>query len=214
MTHTSRTIALVSIFGISTVVLMVMAGGFALLLESALQAFNILLQIGAGTGLLFILRWFWWRINAFSELTAMVVSFGVAVYFQLFGSDEVSDAVKLVTGVGITTASWILVTLITQPASKETLRSFYCLVRPGGPGWKKVLDEAREDGTPLDEDGRPWSVPFGILCMVAGCFAVYSTLFATGYWIYGRHVPAVILSVVAVVSTIFLMQAWKRVNAS
>ncbi|MBU4253910.1 MAG: Na+:solute symporter [Acidobacteria bacterium] len=201
---------------ISTVVLMVLAGLLALLLSNALQAFNILLQIGAGTGLLFILRWFWWRINPVSEITAMGVSFVIAIYFQfihpLTGLPAIATPVQLVTGVSLTTISWILVTLLTKPSDKHTLRSFYSLVRPGGPGWKKVLEEAEKDGEPVDADGEGWDVPAGIVCMALGCLAVYSALFATGNFIYGKILLGAVLASVALISTYLLTKAWKKLR--
>lgn len=200
---------LVLVGRVSTVILMVLAGILALLLSNALQAFNILLQIGAGTGLLFILRWFWWRINPWSEITAMVVSFFVAVYFQLVhphtGLPAVSNHVMLIIGVGITTVSWIAVTFITRPSDMETLRSFSKLVRPGGPGWKAVEateDMVRGDGTA----GGEWEVPAGILRMVLGCFFIYGALFAAGFWVYGNIVPAVIMTAVAAGSAVGLFK--------
>jgi hypothetical protein len=166
--------------------------------------------------LLFILRWFWWRINPYSEITAMVVSFVVAVYLQLIhprtGLPEISTPVRLAVGVGITTFCWITVTLLTKPTESKTLRSFYRLVQPGGPGWKRVIDKAKKEGEFLEAAKQAWDVPTGILCMVLGCFAVYSALFATGYWIYGRHTLANILTVIAVVSTYVLTKAWKRLR--
>ena len=190
----------------STVVLMVVAGGFALWLENALQAFKILLQIGAGTGLLFILRWFWWRINPYSELTAMVVSFVIAVYMQIWAPDVLADWHKLIIGVGITTVCWIIVTLITPADSAQTLRSFYRMNRPGGPGWRKVIDEAARDGETITgaEGGRS-NLPSGILCMVTGCLAVYSALFGTGYWIYGNTTLGLIFTAVSVISGFVLI---------
>ncbi|MCP4709299.1 MAG: Na+:solute symporter [Planctomycetes bacterium] len=207
---------LVLVGRISTVVLMALACVFALFLESAKGAFDLILQIGAGTGLLFILRWFWWRINAISELTAMVVSFVVACYFEFaharLGMAELESWQKLIIGVSITTAAWLLVTLITKPADEKTLRSFYRLVKPGGPGWKIVLQRAQADNDPIEEGGKGWDVPMGILCMVFGCLAVYSTLFATGYWIYGNQMPAIILTVVAVVSAVVLVKTWSKLD--
>ena len=207
---------LVLIGRLSTVGLMIFTGILALLLENALQAFNILLQIGAGTGLLFILRWFWWRINPFSELTAMVVSFVIAVYFQLLhphtGLPAISTHIQLVTGVFITTIWWITVTLFTKPTSKNTLRSFYRLVKPGGPGWKKVIEQARIDNDPLEDDEKGWDVPTGIVCMVLGCFAVYSALFATGNWIYGKHLLASVLTLIAVIATVLLVKMWSKLR--
>ena len=201
---------LVYIGRLATVLLMVAAGSLALLLESALQAFHVLLQIGAGTGLLFILRWFWWRINPISEMVAMIVSFSVALYFVVhhhLGLPRISDSVQLCSGVAITTLAWVAATLLTKPSDSATLRSFYRLVKPGGPGWRRVITEAREDDDPID-DGEGWDLPQGLLCMFLGCLTVYSFLFAMGYWIYGNHVPATILTVVAILGTTSLMKAW------
>jgi solute:Na+ symporter, SSS family len=201
---------------ISTVGLMILTGLLALLLSNALQAFQILLQVGAGTGLLFILRWFWWRINPYSELTAMGVSFFVAFYLSMIhthtGLPSLSAHLQLLLGVGITTVSWISVTLLTSPSDKKTLLSFCRLVKPGGPGWKKVVENARKEGKPVELIEESWDVPQGILCMVLGCFGVYSALFAVGYWIYGKYALASVLSMSAVVSGFFLMKMWKKLK--
>jgi Na+/proline symporter len=137
---------LVNVGRISTVVLMILAALLALVLENALQAFNILLQIGAGTGLIFILRWFWWRINAYSEITAMFVSFFLALYFELGVENPMPEHIKLITGVAITTASWILVTLVTAPASQEPLLRFFRLIQPAPGGWKPVIEKGIASG--------------------------------------------------------------------
>ena len=209
---------LVLVGRLSTVVLMIMAAGLALLLSNALQAFNILLQIGAGTGLLFILRWFWWRINAWCEITALVVSFVIAIYFQFvhgaLGLSILSTHIQLVLGVGITTLSWIIVSLFSKPTDTKTLRNFYRLIGPGGPGWRSVIEKARKDGDPISREERPWNVPLGILCMVLGCVAVYSALFATGMWLYGNTGAASVLSVVSVATTLVLVRMWRRLTAT
>ena len=201
---------------ISTALLMVAACALAPFLASAKRAFDLMLQIGAGTGLLFILRWFWWRINAFSEITAMVVSFIVACYFEFIhthiGLAPLESWQKLIIGVGITTVAWLVVTFIAKPADEKTLRSFYRLARPGGPGWKAVLQRAESDNDPIDESGEGWDLPAGILCMVFGCLAVYSALFATGFWIYANHVPAVILTITAILSAALLVKAWAKLD--
>jgi SSS family solute:Na+ symporter len=207
---------LVLIGRLSTFGLMVLTMIIALLLSNALQAFHILLQIGAGTGLLFILRWFWWRINPFSELTAMIVSFLIAVYLQLIhphtGLPPISTHIQLVSGVFITTICWITVTLFTRPADEKTLRSFYRLVRPGGPGWKRIIYQAERDNDPIDDGKQKWDVPTGILCMVVGCFVVYSSLFATGNWIYGKNLLASVLTVVAVIAIVLLVKLWNKLR--
>ncbi|HEX7119877.1 MAG TPA: sodium:solute symporter family protein [Longimicrobiales bacterium] len=208
---------LVLVGRVATVALMVLAGTLAIGLESAYRAFQILLQIGAGTGLLFIMRWFWWRINAFSELAAMIVSFLVAVYLELvhpapFPAAPLSATDKLLLGVGITTAAWVGVTFLTRPTDEAVLRRFFALVRPGGPGWAAVVRRADAEGRPLPGAAEPWSVPRGILAMVAGCFAVYAALFAIGYWIYGRTLLAAVLTVGATLAAIYLARVWAAVS--
>ncbi|NNE36462.1 MAG: Na+:solute symporter, partial [Rhodothermales bacterium] len=184
---------------ISTFVLMAIAAGLALLLSNALQAFNILLQIGAGTGLLFILRWFWWRINPWSEITAMVVSFLVALYFAFvhtaLGFEALSTHMQLLSGVLITTIAWVAVTILTRPSESKTLASFYNLIQPGGPGWSAFLKEAKTSGVEIKDSGEGWEVPTGILCMVFGSFSIYAALFSVGHFIYGNTVLAVSLAV-------------------
>ncbi len=209
---------LVLVGRISTLLMMLVAAAVALWLENALQAFQILLQIGAGTGLLFILRWFWWRINAFSELTAMIVSLLVALYVELIHPRllpgiELAAWVKLVGGVAITTTAWVFVTFRTRPTDHQILCRFYRLVHPGGPGWRAVLDRAIAEGDPVKVEVKGWNVPLGILCMVVGCFAVYSTLFAIGYLIYGNYYLAYLLIAVAAVSVMFLFRAWGKISA-
>ena len=207
---------LVLVGRISTVGLMLLAGAVALLLSNALQAFHILLQIGAGTGLIFILRWFWWRINAYTELTGMIVSFLVAFYLEIvhvkLGHPPVASHVKLLIGVSITTVAWLVVTFLTRPADDSKLREFYMLVRPGGKGWDAVLERFERAGDPIPVRATPGDLPLGILCMIAGCFAVYNTVFAAGFYLYGRIVPAVISTVIAALATLFLVRTWGKLE--
>jgi Na+/proline symporter len=209
---------LVLVGRLSTAALMVLACVFSLLLSNALQTFQIMLQVGAGTGLLFILRWFWWRINPWSEITAMVVSFLVAVYFQFLHMPltgiELADWHKLLIGVGITTVAWVGVTLLTAPVDDRTLRSFFRLVRPPGPGWNTVLRRAESDGERIEVTGVKGVLPLGILCMVLGCLAVYGALFAIGSFIYGSYVSAVILTVVTIAAVAGLVVAWPMLRES
>ena len=223
---------LVLIGRIATVLMMGLASLLALYLQNALQAFNILLQIGAGTGLLFILRWFWYRINPFSEMTAMVVSFLVAVGFLIINNHHTAkihslvaagmDRLKaleivrpfktyeqLVIGVGITTLSWLLVTIMTKPSKAETLEKFYRLIRPGGTGWKKVVQQDLYRDVRIKNSG---DIRWGIAGMIAGCLSVYSMLFAAGYWIYAQTIPALLTTVLAIISSVFVFVIWKKVN--
>ncbi|MEW5799597.1 MAG: sodium:solute symporter family protein [Bacteroidota bacterium] len=226
---------LVTVGRISTVVMMICASILSLYLQTALQAFNILLQIGAGTGLLFILRWFWCRINAFSEISAMGASFVIALVFLVkknFDLDEINTLVnsgmsfdratalvaplkdwqELVIGIAITTIIWVGVTFLTKPADKKTLIRFLKTVQPSGPGWKKIIDQAKAEGEIVETEIRKNNFPKGVACIVAGCFAIYSTLFATGYWIYSQYAYAALLGAVAIISSLFIWKMWEDVT--
>lgn len=195
---------------ISTVLLMVFAAFLALGLSNALQAFDILLQIGAGTGLIFILRWFWWRINAYTEISAMIVSFFVALYFEIvhvnIGFEPIASHWKLLIGVGITTASWLLVTLLTAPEKDEILLSFYRKVRPAAYGWNSLLKRFPNEAV------EPGKLPMEIGLMLIASIMVYAALFATGYWIYGNTVPAVITTVIAILGGVVVFRAWSKLK--
>ncbi|MDZ7315496.1 MAG: Na+:solute symporter [candidate division KSB1 bacterium] len=207
---------LVTVGRIATLLLMLLAGAVALLLSNALQAFHILLQIGAGTGLIYILRWFWWRINAFTEITGMIVSFLVALYLEIIhvrlGFAPLPSHINLIIGVGITTAAWLLVTLLTPPAAQDKLRSFYTLVRPGGIGWDAFLRKLEKEGNPVPQKATPGDLPLGLLCMIAGCFAVYGAVFGTGYLLYGKFAAALLSLAVSLVAAVFLVRTWGKLE--
>ena len=202
---------LVNVGRISTVVLMIMAALLALALENALQAFNILLQIGAGTGLIFILRWFWWRVNAYSEITAMVVSFMLALYFELGMENPLPEHIKLLAGVGITTLAWVAVTFLTAPSSQETMLRFFKLIQPSPTGWKPVIEKGIASGELDSNEIIPGKLPNQILGMFLGCALVYAALFASGYWIYGNFVPAIICTLFATVSGYLMIKNWDKI---
>lgn len=199
---------------ISTFTLMVLASVLALSLENALQAFEILLQVGAGTGLLFILRWFWWRINAWSELTAMGISLLVAIYFQfwhgaLFPDIALSASTRLVLGVAITTLAWVSVTLLTPPVERSVLERFVAVARPGGPGWRSIAPAAVPHG-----EAEPWNVPAGVLAMVSGTVGIYGVLFATGMFLYGNLGAGIGFSAVALAGILGVRALWPRVRGA
>lgn len=177
---------------LATVVSLILGSGLGLLLTDAGQAFNLLLLIGAGTGGLFILRWFWWRINAWTELVAMGGSLVVAGYFTFvhdgLGIVELAAHEKLIWGSLLTTLVWVAATYLTPPESDKTLNAFVEKVNPGGPGWKRWAPAT---------EATPWPVPRGILSMVLGCTGVYAALIATGSWLYGDGSMAMILVAVA-----------------
>ena len=196
-----------------TVLLMIVSAFFALYLNNSLQAFGIILQIGAGTGLIFILRWFWYRINVYSELTAMIVSFLVALGFEFVFPNNFSVEEKLIIGVTITTVCWLAVTLMTPPSNIETLQKFYKKIQPGGPGWKKIIDISESNGIKIVGKKEKWDVPTGILCMVFGSISVYSILFGIGYILYSQTTIGLIFILISVISVFILMKFWKRLSA-
>jgi Na+/proline symporter len=202
---------LVNVGRISTVVLMIMAALLALALENALQAFNILLQIGAGTGLIFILRWFWWRVNAYSEITAMVVSFMLALYFELGMENPLPEHIKLLAGVGITTLAWVAVTFLTAPSSQETMLRFFKLIQPSPTGWKPVIEKGIASGELDSNEIIPGKLPNQILGMFLGCILVYSALFSIGFIIYGNMMPALLSGFVALISGYLMIKNWDKI---
>ena len=204
---------LVAVGRISTVSLMVLSAFLALALSSALGAFNILLQIGAGTGLIFILRWFWWRINAYTEISAMAISFVVAIFFEVINPNlglidipENQAYLKLVYSVSITTVGWLLVTFLTQPEKDEILLKFYRKVHPAAFGWKKVLDRYPEEKQDMGQ------LPKEIGLMLIGSIMIYSALFATGFWIYGESLNGTIATIISLVCGAVVIASWKKLR--
>jgi Na+/proline symporter len=195
---------------VTTVLLMAIACTFALYLENALQAFSILLTIGAGTGLLFILRWFWWRINAWSELSAMLISFTLALYFNFADLPGWSDWQRLLAGVLLTTVGWVTVTLITPAADQRTLREFLRLVQAGGPGWKKVRREAAADGEDLGPGRENDRLPVALLNVLLASIAVYSALFAIGYGLYGNRGLCLVLAALSLALSLLVGKLWRN----
>ncbi len=193
---------------ISTILLMIISAVFALFLTNALQAFNILLQIGAGTGLLFLLRWFWWRINAYSEITAMVVSFIIAIYFELIYSGSLEPYERMVIGVIITSIFWIGVTFLTRGTDNDTLVGFYKLIKPHSLGWKKIINDNPELRSISDGAGQ-LRLSQEILLMFLGCLMVYCALFGTGYILYQQFTTGVIFFMVSIISAFSIFRIWK-----
>lgn len=203
---------LVNVGQVSTVVLMILAAIFALLLTSALQAFNILLQIGAGTGLLFILRWFWWKINAMSEIVAMIVSFVIAIFMEVVVKDALLSHEKLVIGVVLTTLAWVLTALLTKPTDTKVLIQFYRTIRPHSMGWKPVISQGIADGTITTQHTKTGKLSTEILMMFLGCIGIYALLFGTGYLIYGQVTNATLAFAIAGFVGISLKKLWVNIE--
>ena len=194
---------------VTTALLMLVAAILTFALQTARETFDLLLSVGAGTGLLYLLRWFWWRINAWSEIAAMASSFLIALAFFITrkGGVEIPSHVSLLGTVAATTVVWITVTLLTRPAESGTLLRFYQLVRPAGPGWKPIAALAG----PLA--ARPDSLTQSLLGWVVGCAFVYAALFGAGSFIYGKTAPGIVWAVVFAVSGIGLIRLLPRLWA-
>jgi len=199
---------LVLVGRISTVLLMIFAAIVALYLGSAKQAFDILLQIGAGTGLLFILRWFWWRINAVSEIVAMGVSFIIAVIMEFWVGEALPSHEKLVLGVLLTTVIWILAAYGSRPTDRMVLINFYKTIRPHGYGWKPVIKDAIGQNIITSAFTKTGRLSTEILMMFLGCIGVYCLLFGMGFLLYGQAINAVISIGVATIAGIGLKKLW------
>ena len=207
--------ALVNVGRISVICLMIVSSIVALMLNNALQLFQIILMFGAGTGSIFILRWFWWRINAWSEIAAMICSGVVSILFEftpigsmIFSEDFIQPYFKFPMVVLITTFVWVVVTFMTKPDDDETLVKFYKKTKPGGPGWKRIKDLAKLSES---ENNSEWIVPRGILCMILGCFAIYSALFSTGYFIYGEIISGIIFLTTTIIFSYILFIISKKI---
>ena len=197
-----------------TVLSTILGLGLGLMLTDASQAFNLLLLLGAGTGLIYILRWFWWRINAFTEIVAMIASLLIASYLTFIhdslGVLPLEPWMKIVAGAVLTTIIWIVATYFTPPTDDATLRKFYRLIEPGGNGWDAVLNKANAEGDPIQKNAG--QLPLEIFAMVLGCVAVYGALFATGFFIYGSTGPALITAVITAGAAFGIIKIWPKLS--
>jgi len=188
-----------------TALLMMAAAGFTLTLESAKASFNLLLSVGAGTGLLYLLRWFWWRINAWSEIAAMASSFLLAVGLFIAAKRGLvwPEHITLIATVAITTVVWLAVTWMTKPTDERVLQNFYRVARPSGPGWARIRRSAGESRSPDD-------LSSAFIGWIAGCVFVYSALFGSGHWLLGHTKEAIVFSVGFVASGVVLWRLLPR----
>jgi SSS family solute:Na+ symporter len=192
---------------VATLVTMVLAGVLTLFLDSVAGAWRILLALGSGTGLVLILRWYWWRINAWSEVAAMAGSFitsMVLLYIVGLNPDEPREFAFIMLGtLACTTALWLAATFATKPEPDETLLAFYERVRPSGPGWRAIAAKSKlpEIGPPMPVRARDW---------VLGCVLVYASLFGVGKWILGERLLGVGLLAIAALSGLLLARDIRR----
>lgn len=192
---------LVMVGRISTVTLMIVTAIFALtILNNATQAFDLLLLSGAGTGSIYLLRWFWWRINAWTEIVAMLAATVNAFILVLLIPDamvanEILDGftMKLLLATGITTIVWIIATYMAPAEDMETLKKFYKQTHPGGPGWRKVKEALLAEGDTSIDPSKKWDLPHLILSVFIGCISIYSALFGIGSIVYGDLIQGFLL---------------------
>jgi Na+/proline symporter len=188
-----------------TILLFICSSATVYLLDTAKDAFDVILQIGAGTGLLYLVRWFWWRVNAWCEIVAMISSFGFSALLLVLAKNGVSfsTAAALLMTVAVTTVCWLITAYVSPATERDVLIRFYTLVRPAGPGWARVR---RDAGLPADSRTSPDNIPMALLGWVAGCAAIWSALFAVGNLLYYRFVSFTICTVVFVISGIVLIK--------
>jgi len=199
-----------------TVISAILGLGLGLILTDATQAFNLLLLLGAGTGLIYILRWFWWRINAMTEIVAMIASLMIAVtfismdnyYMENYDENFFESWEKIVLGAILTTIIWVATTFLTKPTDEDTLINFYKKIKPGGNGWNAVIDRANAKGIKIEKGNARF--PLQILCFLVGTVTVYAALFATGNWIYGDYTLAGGLTAVVLIGSLFLIRSWGK----
>jgi Na+/proline symporter len=201
-----------------TVILFLVSSGLVFVLDTAKDAFDVILQVGAGTGLLYLVRWFWWRVNAWCEVVAMVSSFLISVVFLVLEKEHIfstSAAVKLMMTVAVTTICWMLAAYFAPPTDRRTLIEFYRRVRPAGPGWEAIRREAGISKAEVARTGD--SIPLALVGWVAGCTVIWSSLFTVGNFLYGRIGYALALAAVFVISGLILLRVidnlWSDQNA-
>jgi len=197
---------------LATVLLFVLSSSLVFVLDSAKDAFDVILQIGAGTGLLYLIRWFWWRVNAWCEVAAMVSSFLISLVFLILAKNGIhfSTHAALLTTIAFTTVCWVTTAFVGPVTDRQVLIDFYAKVRPFGPGWRKVQNDAGL----VDGWGGPRAegdnIPLALLGWVAGCTMIWSSLFTVGNFLYGRMTTALFLLGTFVVSAAALVYVVQR----
>ena len=197
---------------VCTVILFFASSAMVYALDTAAENFNIMLQVGAGTGLLYLVRWFWWRVTAWCEVAAMISSFGISIVFLVMTKNgmAVGTVSQLLITIALTTVCWLLVAYLGPQNDPAVLVSFYKKVRPFGPGWRAVRLKA---GLPaseavMDEEGQ--NFPLALVGWFTGCIMIWSALFAVGNFLYGRMNYGWALTASFVVSAAILIRVVRR----
>jgi Na+/proline symporter len=189
------------------------SAGTVYLLDSAKDSFDIMLQIGAGTGLLYLVRWFWWRINAWCEVAAMVSSFGVSVALLILKRAnllELNTYQALLLTIAVTTVCWVLTAFLGPQTDRATLIAFYRRVRPFGPGWTVIREAAGISAAEAAASARHENIPLALLGWLAGCVVVWSALFTVGSALYGRWAQTGLLVLTFAISGTVILRVIRR----
>jgi SSS family solute:Na+ symporter len=192
---------------VATIALFLLSSGLVFVLDTALDAFGVILQVGAGTGLLYLVRWFWWRVNAWCEVVAMISSFLVSILFLILANQSIystTPAMRLIITIAVTTVCWLLAAYFAPQTDRKTLIEFYRKVRPAGPGWEPIRLEAGISKEEAAQTGE--SIPLALVGWVAGCAMIWSSLFTVGNFLYGRYTYALGLGAVFVISGLILLK--------
>lgn len=197
---------------VATVLLFVLSSALVFVLQTAQESFNLMLQVGAGTGLLYLLRWYWWRVTAWCEIVAMVTSFLVSVIFVVLrrGGMVFSTDMQLLLTVIVTTICWLITAYVGPQTDKETLLNFYRKVHPFGPGWRRVRIEAGVTDEEAAAYARTDNIPLALLGWVTGCIVIWSALFTAGNFLYHRYDYALALLAVFVIAGLVLLRVINR----
>jgi SSS family solute:Na+ symporter len=198
---------------VATVGLFLFSSVLVFVLNTAQENFNIILQVGAGTGLLYLLRWFWWRINAWSEIVAMLSSFGVSLLLLILHKNGVvafSTHEDLLITIAATTVCWVAAAYLAPPTDRETLIAFYRKVHPFGPGWRPIQVAAGIPDAEAAEYARHENIPLALLGWTSGCVMIWASLFTVGNFLYGRYGYATFLLGVFLASCAVLVRVVNR----
>ncbi len=196
---------------VATVALFFLSSGLVFVLDTAKDAFDIILQVGAGTGLLYLVRWFWWRVNAWCEVVAMISSFLVSFLFLILEKQSIystTSATKLIITIAVTTVCWLLAAYFGPQTDSSTLIEFYRKVRPAGPGWEAIRQKTGISKAEAAQTGD--SMPLALIGWVAGCAMIWSSLFTVGNFLYGRYGYALALLGIFLVSGTVVLRVIKK----
>ncbi|HET8550044.1 MAG TPA: sodium:solute symporter family protein [Bryobacteraceae bacterium] len=197
---------------VATVLLFILSSALVFVLETAQENFNIMLQVGAGTGLLYLLRWFWWRVTAWCEIVAMISSFGISIFFVILrrSGTQIGTHQQLFLTVLFTTVCWLITAYLGPRTDRATLVEFYRKVHPFGPGWRRIRAEAGVTDAEVHEWARTDNIPLALIGWLAGSIVIWSSLFTVGNFLYGRLEYTFALLAVFVVSGLVLLSVIRR----